>query len=172
MRSLGTLFALLLIAGFAQADVLYTFSGTWGSRFGVVTAGDAFSATATWNPADMGMDPLTSFSYSAPASEGLSVASILSPQYLYGVANDTISPFVLQIGLQSTVDDNIYVLFLGPFGGAISNSSFTQDAIASNYTVIGPVNVPEPAASALVCAGLVCGLFALRSRAKRIIPAG
>lgn len=122
MRSLGIPFALLLIAGFAQADVLYTFSGTWGSSFGVVTAGDAFSATATWNPADMGMDSLTSFSYSAPASEGLSVASILSPQYLFGAANDSVSPFVLQINLESTVDDNVYILFLGPFSGAISNS--------------------------------------------------
>jgi hypothetical protein len=68
-----------------HADVLsVTFDGGWTSRhatsIGVIQVGEPFSGAATWDTGAAGA--LLSFSFTMPAAEGLSFASIPNSQLL------------------------------------------------------------------------------------------
>jgi hypothetical protein len=167
------------ISGAAAGPVLLTFSGTLGANcpsgqptctgtgVGLVKPGDAFSGSAIWDTATSGNN-ITSFSFTLPASEGLSVPSLPDAKVLFAGADAT----TIQVNLKSTTDNNFYVLFLpstsqtcgGPTCAfAVTDGAFTQSVISNTFNST-LVALPEPGTNALVLAGL--GLVGLLARGR------
>lgn len=165
MRSV--LISTCVLAGLApiQAEILsFSFSGTWGSNLGVVTAGQTFSGTGEWDPSTIGavvanFAELTSYSFTMTPADGFNVPGPLpKAQILFAGAGYNTSNFRgFQVNERSTSDNQIYTFFFRVAGGA-SNAAFSlgsQADFASNYQNSGqPAVVPEPRKTALAVFGL------------------
>lgn len=188
MRYAALLVLLFTVFSCASASpLLLTFSGTIGSDcpasppgpagcsttgVGLVQPGDAFSGTAVWDPATIGSDPslptyalLTSFSLTFPTADGLTVGSIPDAEVLFaGVdfsGGNPADPLDVEVNIESTMDNNIYVLFFPPTAQScsgpicsfdVSNGSFTEFAPSSTFnSTQSPV--PEPGTGGIVLTG-------------------
>lgn len=183
-------FPILLFTALSCASaspVLLTFSGTIGSNcpasppapagcsttgVGLVQPGDAFSGTAVWDPATIGSNPsfpdyalFTSFSLAFPSADGLTVASIPSAQVLFAgidfTGGNPATPADIEVNIKSTLDSNVYVLFIPPTAqscsGPICGFDVSYDAFAQfapsrtfNSTL---ATVPEPGTGGIVLTG-------------------
>jgi hypothetical protein len=165
----------LLIFGTAAANAdmieTVTFSGTIESPLGVISAGDAFSGTMSWDISTLGLSSpgggngweATALSFTMPLTDGLSVAGLPDSQLQFAAAAYASggSFETLQINDLSTVDGNVYTFFIGPFGGAVVlNGDYTAPDNFTNFSFSGPTEstTPEPATSASFAIGL--GLIA------------
>jgi hypothetical protein len=167
----------LVLAGIAtmQAEIVsFSFSGTWGSSLGPVTAGQTFSGTAEWDPGTVGavvpnFAELTFFSFTMPAGDGFNVPGPLpNSQILFAGAGYTGSTFDgLQVNEVSTADSKDYVFFVKPTGGSTGGVAFKLNTgtvfdFSVDNQASGPNVVPEPSKISYVVLGL--GLIAAAVR--------
>lgn len=173
----------MLMVGVAEANAdifeTVTFSGTMESSLGVISAGDAFSGSMSWDLSTLGFSSpggghggdATALSFTMPSADGLSIAGLPDPQLQFaGAAYTSSGSFeTLQINDVSTVDGNVYTFFVNPYGGAVVlNGDYTNpDPYTSNYSFSGPTasTTPEPAMNVPIAIGLaLIAALALRRR--------
>lgn len=175
----------VLVFGIAEANAdtieTVTFSGTIESPLGVISAGDAFSGTMSWDLSTPGFSTsgggngwdATALSFTMPSADGLSVAGLPDSQLQFAAAayGSSGSFENLQINDVSTVDGNVYTFFVGPFGGAVVlNGDYGNPDNYTNYSFSGPTETttPEPATNVSFVAGLaLIAALALRRLAAR-----
>jgi hypothetical protein len=168
----------MLVVGIveARADTLetVTFSGTLESSLGVISAGDTFSGTMTWDLSTLGavfadIAEATAFSFTMPPDDGLSVAGLPDSQILFAGATYSAGSFVdIQINDVSTVDGNTYVFYVGPSSGALLLNDAGNADVYTNFSFSGPTasTTPEPATNASFAIGL--GLMAALALRRRL----
>jgi hypothetical protein len=178
MRIVYTAVMLAVGIAAAKADTLetVTFSGTFESSLGVISAGDMFSGTMTWDLSTLGggnpaIAEATALSIMMPSADGLSIPDLPDAQLPFAGATYSSGSFeVIQINDVSTVDDNYYVFYLGPSAGAVLlNDAGTADAL-TNFSFSGPTEstTPEPATSVSFAIGL--GLMAASALRRLKVP--
>jgi len=165
--------AVMLVVGVAEANAdifeTVTFSGTLESSLGVISAGDTFSATISWDLSTLAAEA-SALSFTMPSADGLSVAGLPDSQIKYaGLIYSSGSFEGFQINDVSTVDGNTYVFYVSPSGGAVLlNDQGTPDNF-TNYSFSGPTEstTPEPAMNVPIAIGL--GLIAVLALRRRLL---
>lgn len=165
--------------------VTLSFSGTWASTAGVIHSGDAFSGTASWDPAAITNSapfcpapctggPLSSFSLNMPAADGLSIANLSDPAIVFEsvfLGAGSFTNGFIEVQKRSSVDSNVYEFVFGatiPNTSAIEGASPFPSTAPSNYSVVGPTSAtPEPGTSASMLSGLALVGLALRRFSHR-----
>lgn len=168
------------LAYMGRADIFetVTFSGTLESSLGVISAGDTFSGTMSWDLSTLGYSTsgggngweATALSFTMPSADGLSIAGLPDPQLQFaGAAYTSSGSFeTLQINDVSTVDGNVYTFFVNPYGGAVVlNGNYTNpDPYTSNYSFSGPTEstTPEPGSYAALILTFGGVMLVIKSR--------
>jgi hypothetical protein len=121
----------------------------------------------------------SSFSLTFPSADGLTVASIPSPQVTFAGTNfagggNPATPQIIQVNINSTADNNFYVLFIPPTaqscsgpicGFSVTNASFTQFATSNMFnSTLVPVPEPGTGGIVLMCFALVGAVGYVRGR--------